>query len=183
MCLLKPCFKIFAHCTACFNQHWWSLCVYKLCVKTAVLPFRGSDIRCAVPFMHSCIPWCCVALSVVLCVYTMSVVCNVQMEEQILEVAEGQSAVSTRCLAARTGTSHDSAHHTLQEQQLCPYHIQSVQGLIPHDALARCGIHSVSWFLQLPKTPAFTAKVLYVDELFLDRTGVTNIYSEHVWSN
>jgi hypothetical protein len=84
-----------------------------------------------------------VALSVALYVCTMSVMRNAQMVESILEVIEGQSAISTRCFAARTGTSHNSADHTLQEQQMCPYHIQSVQELIPHNVLARCRMHSV----------------------------------------
>jgi hypothetical protein len=43
---------------------------------------------------------------------------NVQMKEQILEVTKRQPIVSTGHLAARTGTSHTSVHHTLQEQQL-----------------------------------------------------------------
>jgi hypothetical protein len=57
------------------------------------------------------------------------------MEKQTFEVAKGHPTISTRLLTARTYDSPASAHSTLQEQQLC--HVQSVQELVVHDALAR----------------------------------------------
>jgi hypothetical protein len=52
---------------------------------------------------------------------------NVRMKEQIPEAGEREPTISTRRLAAATNTSHASAHHKLQYQQLYPYHVQSVR--------------------------------------------------------
>jgi hypothetical protein len=52
---------------------------------------------------------------------------------------------------------------TLQEQQLYPYHIQSVQELEPHDAPART-VFCQLILQQLAEDPMFTAKFLFLDE-------------------
>jgi hypothetical protein len=56
-------------------------------------------------------------------------VLNVQFEEYILIVAERQPSRNTWSLLGRTGTFDASAHRPLQEQQLYPYLIESVQEL------------------------------------------------------
>jgi hypothetical protein len=50
---------------------------------------------------------------------------NAYIKKQILEANARQPTISTRCLAAHTGTFHASVHCTLQEQWLYPCHIQS----------------------------------------------------------
>lgn len=50
-----------------------------------------------------------------------------------------QLRILTRRLAAPTGISHNSVHYTYiwQEEQLCPYYIQSVQELVKQDTARR----------------------------------------------
>jgi hypothetical protein len=100
-------------------------------------------------------------------------VCNVQIQEQIFEVIERQPAVSTGHLVAHAGTSHASVHHTVQEHKLYLCHIQSMQELILHDALAR---HVFCQWNLLAKAPSFTVKILFMDRLCPTRTGVTSIH-------
>jgi hypothetical protein len=58
--------------------------------------------------------------------------------ESRYSVSLKEPTVSTKRLASGTGTSHTSLQHTLQEWQLYPCHIQTVQELVPHDEPARC---------------------------------------------
>jgi hypothetical protein len=73
-------------------------------------------------------------------------------------------------------------HHTLQEQQLYSYQIQSVQELVPHDAAARRAFCQLI-LQQLVRDPMFPAEVLFTDELCFPRTGITTIHREHVSSD
>jgi hypothetical protein len=59
------------------------------------------------------------------------------MAEYILEVVEGQPEISIRRLEGRLGTVPLSVLPALQERQLCPYNIQSVQKLVSRDEPAR----------------------------------------------
>jgi hypothetical protein len=45
---------------------------------------------------------------------------NAWLEEQILEVVERQPTINTRHLSTLMGTSHASARHKLQEQEMYP---------------------------------------------------------------
>jgi hypothetical protein len=87
------------------------------------------------------------------------------MEEQLFEVAERQSTTSTGDFAAftRKCNSHASAHCTLQEQRLYPYHVQPVQEChTMHSQDMHC-----QWILQQStEDPTFTAKVIFTDESF-----------------
>lgn len=87
---------------------------------------------------------------------------NVQIKEQIFEVVETQPAMSTRHLVALTGTSYASVHHIVQEHKLYLCHIQSVQELILHDALAR---HMFCQWNLLTKVPPFTVMILFMERL------------------
>jgi hypothetical protein len=85
------------------------------------------------------------------------------MEEQILEAAERQPTINIRHLAAHTGTSHAFVHHKLQEQQLYPYHIRSVQELVQYTAPARHAF--CQWILQqFAEDPMFVSKLLLMDK-------------------
>jgi hypothetical protein len=76
------------------------------------------------------------------------------------------------CSSCRYNTSHTSAYRTLQEQQLYPYHILSVQVLVPHDAPARRAF--CQWILQQSaEGTTFTEKVSFTDESCFTRTGIT----------
>jgi hypothetical protein len=100
------------------------------------------------------------------------------MAERILEVAERHSR-----LAASASTSHASVHPTIQEQQLYPCHIQSVQELVPHDTPARRAFCQCI-LQQSAEDLTFTAKVtgLLTDESYFTRAGTTDTRKEHVWS-
>jgi hypothetical protein len=58
------------------------------------------------------------------------------MENKSPDITERQPTNSNKRLAAITGTSQASVHHT-QQEQFHPNHIHSVQELAPHDAPAR----------------------------------------------
>lgn len=76
------------------------------------------------------------------------------------QVNERQTTISITCPAASTGTSHASVHHALQEHQLYPYHIQSMQELVLQDAPARRAF--CQWILQhSAKDPTFIAKAFH----------------------
>jgi hypothetical protein len=60
-----------------------------------------------------------------------------RLEDEIFEFLERDRTTSTRCTATQEGTSSPSVYRKLQGQQLSPYHIRSVQALVPHDATAR----------------------------------------------
>jgi hypothetical protein len=81
---------------------------------------------------------------------------SVCMGEQILQVVERQPTLSTRLLVARTGTSHATVH----EQRLYHYHIQSVQGLVPHNAPAR-SVFCQRILQQSSEGRTFTVKVFF----------------------
>lgn len=82
---------------------------------------------------------------------------NVWMEEWKLEIIERPPTISTRCL---------------QEQQLYPSHIHSVQELVPHDVPARCS------FCQWTRDPVFRTRVSYIDDYAAPGLG-----SPTVWMN
>jgi hypothetical protein len=102
---------------------------------------------------------------------------NVWMTQQIFNVTERWPTTSARYLATRTGTSHASVHHILQEQMLYPYHIHSVQEFVALSAPARHAFYQ--WILQL----SAKAEVLNMDELCITGTGTTKTHYEHVWSD
>jgi hypothetical protein len=58
-------------------------------------------------------------------------------EDQILEVIEGEPAISTRRLVAGTSTSHAFLYLILKEQQFYPHYIKPMQ-VTSNDEPARC---------------------------------------------
>jgi hypothetical protein len=120
---------------------------------------------------------------------------NVWVEGQILEVRR-HTTISTKCLAAHT-LAFSSVHCTLQEQQLYPYHVQSVQELVPYDAPAKTCILSVD-FLSLDRrrafskglihrwiilgSPAFTRDVWSVENDFISPSAATGFLQLLSWT-
>jgi hypothetical protein len=109
--------------------------------------------------------------------------CNVILAVQVMYYGRKYRALkSLKTASYDTYRHHPCVYLTLQEQQLYPCYLQTVQELGPCDASARCAV--CSWILQEPtEEPMFTTKVSFADKLCFTRTGIININNEHLWSN
>jgi hypothetical protein len=106
---------------------------------------------------------------------------NVWMEMQILEVGERQPTIHTRHPAACMVTSHTSVHLTLQAEQFNPYHIQSLQELVPHNTPARFALPMVGF--SNSRLNALCLQRKFYSWTTHDSLGVDHQYSQQkVWS-
>jgi hypothetical protein len=96
--------------------------------------------------------------------------------------ASGPLKGSTRRLAARTGASQASVHRTLQEQQLYPYCIQSIQESMPHDA-SPTSAFCRRILQQSAEDSTCTEEVSLAEESCFTKIGITSIHNEHVRSD
>jgi hypothetical protein len=88
-------------------------------------------------------------------------ICNLWMEEQILDV----------CSLYRY--SHSYVHHTRTAV------VSLSHKLVPYRTSARHAF--CQWiYYRWPKTAGFTAQVSFSDELYITSAGITNIHNQHV---
>jgi hypothetical protein len=92
--------------------------------------------------------------------------CDGMLAIEVLYAMYGWKSRSSKSLKdslpsvpARAGTAHASVHSTLQDQQLYPYRIQSVQ-----ESVCQTMHLQVCTFFPWTCNPTFTAKVLFTDE-------------------
>lgn len=109
------------------------------------------------------------------------VIRNPQVEEDILETLEEHPETSTRILSRQIGVSKDVVQRVIKEALLRPYHLQSVQELLPADSEARL---TFCRFIQERRATDinFQSKILFTDEACFTRRGITNSHNEHVYS-
>lgn len=107
---------------------------------------------------------------------------NPQMEEEILDTLEEHPEESTRGLSRQMGVSKDVVHRVIKEQLLHPYHLQSVQELLPADFELRL---TFCRFIQERRAEDihFHNKILFTDEACFTKRGVTNSHNEHVYAD
>lgn len=105
-----------------------------------------------------------------------------EVEEQILERVAEDPKLSTRRLGLEVGVSKNVVNRVLQEQLLHPYHIQSVQDLLPPDLDLRLDFCR---FIneQRAQNVNFSRNILFTDEACFTRSGITNLHNEHVYDD
>lgn len=101
-------------------------------------------------------------------------------EENVLNRIADNPENSTRKLSLELGVSRMTVWRVLHEQQLYPYHLQRVQGLIEADYQPR--ILFCNWFLQQCINPHFQSVVLFTDEAKFTRDAIMNFHNNHQWA-
>lgn len=103
-------------------------------------------------------------------------------EERVLDLVDENPDRSTRHLAAEVGMSHMAVWRVLHEQQLYPYHVQTVQALQPGDYAPR--LVFCRWLRQKNlENDNFVKNILSTDEATFTRNGVTNHHNSHLWAD
>lgn len=107
---------------------------------------------------------------------------TVEVEENILHTVEDDPSTSSRLIAVQVGVSKSTVNRVTKEQLLYPYHVQRVQDLLPTDHEGRVR------FCQIIRQKNqedlnFTKKILFTDEAFFTRRGITNVHNEHVYAD
>lgn len=105
-----------------------------------------------------------------------------EVEEVILNTVEENPEVSTRHVALQVGVSKNVVHRVLKDQLLHPYHVQTVQELLPIDPDAR-----LAFCRSIQERRAedinFHKKILFTDEACFTRRGMINLHNEHVYAD
>lgn len=107
---------------------------------------------------------------------------TIENEEDILVRVEEEPNISTRQLEHELEVPKTIVNDILKEQFLHPYHIQTVQELLPIDPPQRL------LFCQFIRNRRlhdlnFSKKILFTDEASFTRSGVTNLHNEHVYAD
>ena len=106
------------------------------------------------------------------------VVRTINTRENILQMVQRSPRLSTRRMASRIGVSRTQVWRTLHEEDLYPYHDQSVQHLEPGDHAQRMDL--CNWIKAHPELLSF---ILIGDEASFTRDGVNNVRNVHTWSH
>jgi len=106
------------------------------------------------------------------------VVRTISTQENILEMVQRSPRLSTRRMASRIGVSRMQVWRTLHEENLYPYHDQSVQHLEPGDHAQ----HMDLWHW-IKAHPELLSVILFSDEASFTRDGVNNLRNVHTWSH
>lgn len=105
-----------------------------------------------------------------------------EVEEEILDRIEGNPKLSVRPLGLELAVPKSTVHEVIREQLLHPYHVQTVQELLPIDPERRLDFcHFIQ--NQRNQDPNFHRKILFTDEASFRRSGMTNLHNEHVYSD
>ena len=86
--------------------------------------------------------------------------------------------LSTRRMASRIGVSHMQVWRTLHEEDLYPYHDQSVQHLEAGDHAQRFDL--CHW---ITAHPELLGVILFTDEASFTRDDINNSRNVHTWSH
>ena len=106
------------------------------------------------------------------------VVRTINTRENILEMAQRSPRLSTRRMASRIGVSPMQVWRTLHEEDLYPYHDQSVQHLEPSDHAQRFDL--CQW---ITAHPELLSVILFTDEASYTRDGINNSRNVHTLSH
>lgn len=112
--------------------------------------------------------------------YERQVQQNLNEEENILQIIEGNPELSTRRVSARMNeyVPYWRVWRTLHCNLLYPYHIQVVQHLQPQDLPLR--LHFCEW---IQANPELVRYILFTDEAQFTRDGVNNTRNSHHWAD
>ena len=86
--------------------------------------------------------------------------------------------LSTRRMASRIGVSLMQVWRTLHEEDLYPYHDQSVQHLEPGDHAQR-----IDFYHLITAHPQLLSVILFTDKASLTRDRINNSRNSHTWSH
>ena len=103
---------------------------------------------------------------------------NVREEENILDIVHGSPGTSTRRVARRLGCSHSRVWRTLNENEMYPYHTQTVQHLHPGDLIRR--VEFCNWLQGNGRE--FYRLIMFTDESQFTRDGINNLHNSHEWA-
>lgn len=107
---------------------------------------------------------------------------NVQFEENVLELFEGNPSTSTRVVGRGFRCDKNTAQRVLQGEWLQPYKLQKVQALNVEDYPRR--MECSRWILREEiEDPSFLEKVLFTDEASFSRQGIFNCRTSHIWDS
>jgi hypothetical protein len=102
------------------------------------------------------------------------VVQTINTRENILQIVQRSPRLSIRRMASRIGVSRMQVWRTLHEEDLYPYHDQTVQLLEPGDHVQR--MYFCHWIKVHPELLSFS---LFSDEASFTRQGVNNLRNMH----
>ena len=96
----------------------------------------------------------------------------------IFEMVQRSPRLSTRRMASRIGVSCMQVWRSLHEENLYPYHDQTLQHLEPGNH-AQC-LDFCQW---VTANPELLSVILFSDEASFTRDGVNNLRNVHTWSH
>jgi hypothetical protein len=100
---------------------------------------------------------------------------TVQQEQRILAHVAANPGTSKRRISSAEGVHRSTVWRILHEDQLYPYHLQSVQGLKPEDLSRR--VRFCQWCLeQCVRHPQILWKLLFTNEEKFTRDGIFNFH-------
>ncbi|KAJ8936920.1 hypothetical protein NQ318_012541 [Aromia moschata] len=91
-------------------------------------------------------------------------------------------ALGGRLLERQVRLSKSTINRVLTEQLICPFHIQTVQELLPHDLAARLQFSHIIQQYRADDMD-FHKKILFTDESCFTRRGIANLHNQHVYAD
>lgn len=102
--------------------------------------------------------------------------------EDILDAFDQNPSTSTRRVANQLGISHTTVFKTLKQDNRHPYHVTTVQELLPRDMELR--LTFAHWFVQrCHERRNFPHRIIWTDEATFTRAGFFNTRNSHQWSH
>jgi len=102
----------------------------------------------------------------------------INTRENILEMVQRSSRLSTRRIASRIGVSRMQVCRTLHEGDLYPYHDHRVQHLEPRDPAQRMDL--CHW---ITAHPELLSVILFTEVASFTQDGINNSRNSHTWSH
>ncbi|CAK9818108.1 hypothetical protein ANTPLA_LOCUS9632 [Anthophora plagiata] len=101
---------------------------------------------------------------------------SMNVEEQILKNVLKNLEINTRNLSLLYNLNYSTVLRTLHENNLYPYHITRIQGVMPYDKISRKAF--CHWLLQQHANDAeFLLKILWTDEPKFRRDDMFNVHN------
>jgi len=102
--------------------------------------------------------------------------------DDILDIFDDNPSTSTRRASNQLGISHSTVFRAIREDNRYPYHLTTVQELLPRDMELRMAFGR--WYVQqCHERRNFPDRIIWTDEATFTRAGIFNSRNSHLWSH
>lgn len=102
--------------------------------------------------------------------------------DDILNIFDNDPSTSTRRASNQLGISHSTVFRAIREDNRYPYHLTTVQELLPRDMELRMAFGR--WYVQqCHRRRNFPDRIIWTDEATFTRAGSVNSRNSHLWSH